>query len=102
MDQTFNVSTGATAMFPGESNAEFSAAGILPLTLHDVGATSWFLHDGERNDDNEIIPGNITSVIEIPDSALSASYSMVQQGELEDRLSILTVYQCINKGSRPA
>jgi hypothetical protein len=86
MDQTFNVSTGAAAMFPGESNAESAAAGILPLTLRDVDANSWFLINGKQDVNNEIIPGNITSAIEIPDSALSASYSMVQQGELEDRL----------------
>ncbi|KAJ7924630.1 hypothetical protein B0H13DRAFT_2315344 [Mycena leptocephala] len=62
MDQTFDIST----------------AGILPLTLFgdDVNASSWFTH-------MTTLPGTLTPDRELP-LALSAKYSMLQQGFTAD------------------
>ncbi|KAF7349080.1 hypothetical protein MVEN_01430000 [Mycena venus] len=63
MEQTFNVST----------------AGILPLTLEDVDANSWF-----PSDRNVTIPSTVTSLNKIWDSAPASKYTMKQQGFTAD------------------
>ncbi|KAJ7495019.1 hypothetical protein FB451DRAFT_1360023 [Mycena latifolia] len=56
MDQTFNI----------------SAAGILPVTLGDVNASTWF-------PDATVLPSTLQGLSDLPD-ALSLNYSMLQQG----------------------
>ncbi|KAF7352029.1 hypothetical protein MVEN_01165200 [Mycena venus] len=62
MDQTFNV----------------SIAGILPLTLNDVDANSWF-----PNDRNVTIPSTVILLSEIPEGA-PVKHTMKQQGFTAD------------------
>ncbi|KAJ7127273.1 hypothetical protein C8R43DRAFT_1211126 [Mycena crocata] len=64
MDQTFSTST----------------AGILPLTFYDVDASSWF---PAQTITARTLPGTLSPTIEIR-NALSASYSLHQQGFTAD------------------
>ncbi|KAJ6535713.1 hypothetical protein B0H19DRAFT_1271436 [Mycena capillaripes] len=63
MDQTFNVST----------------AGIIPLTLENFDANSWF-----PSDRNVSIPSTVTLLNTLPDGALPLKHLMKQQGLTAD------------------
>ncbi|KAJ6505678.1 hypothetical protein C8R47DRAFT_133960 [Mycena vitilis] len=62
MDQTFNVST----------------AGILPLNLVDIDATSWFPGNGTTQ-----LPATVYAAVDFPED-ISGHYSLIQQGFTAD------------------
>ncbi|KAJ7652498.1 hypothetical protein DFH06DRAFT_1331118 [Mycena polygramma] len=79
MDQTFNIST----------------AGILPLTLDDIDASTWFTENNSTN-----LSATIQADIVLPlDDSVSANYSLVQQGFTAD---VDCLYQDLDENTTPA
>ncbi|KAJ7663110.1 hypothetical protein DFH06DRAFT_1189357 [Mycena polygramma] len=79
MNQTFDIST----------------AGILPLTLDDIDASTWFTENNSTN-----LSATIQADIVLPlDDSVSANYSLVQQGFTAD---VDCLFQDLDENTTPA